>query len=170
MIARTGQIVPWKYLHEDPLCIHNIPSQLSHWWRASGQNSALAWRKPEERRQLINARMATADHDRQGQAAHRRYKSRPLGGKSVHKDIKRMYSLSSFIDRKNGCMNYSLPHWKRKRWQSVLLSRDPVYPVFHDIKSEMHCLLGLAPSISHLTSCNWVNLTVRVWASHSSHW
>ena len=32
-------------------------------------------RKPEERRRLkVNARMATVDHDRQGQAAHRRYK------------------------------------------------------------------------------------------------
>ena len=31
--------------------------------------------KPEERMTQVNARMATADHDRQGQAAHRQYKS-----------------------------------------------------------------------------------------------
>jgi len=35
------------------------------------QSTASAWRKPEERRWLKLARMATADHDRQGQAAHR---------------------------------------------------------------------------------------------------
>ena len=36
----------------------------------------------------VNARMATADHDRQGQAAHRQYKSRTVvefaSGKSMH--------------------------------------------------------------------------------------
>ena len=36
----------------------------------------------------VNARMATADHDRQGQVAHRRYKSRTViefaSGKSMH--------------------------------------------------------------------------------------
>ena len=45
--------------------------------------------KPEERRRLkFNARMATADHDRQGQAAHKQYKSRTVvefaSGKSKH--------------------------------------------------------------------------------------
>ena len=37
----------------------------------------------------VNARMATADHDRQGQAAHRQYKSSTVvefaSGKSMHK-------------------------------------------------------------------------------------
>ena len=36
----------------------------------------------------VNTRMATADHDRQGQAAHRQYKSRTVvelaSGKSMH--------------------------------------------------------------------------------------
>ena len=36
----------------------------------------------------VNARMATADHDRQGQGAHRQYKSRTVvefaSGKSMH--------------------------------------------------------------------------------------
>ena len=36
----------------------------------------------------VNTRMATADHDRQGQAAHRQYKSRTVvefaSGKSIH--------------------------------------------------------------------------------------
>ena len=35
--------------------------------------------KPEERRRLkFNARMAIADHDRQGQATHKQYKSRAV--------------------------------------------------------------------------------------------
>ena len=45
--------------------------------------------RPEERRRLMfNARMTTADHDRQGQAAQRQYKSRTVAefalGKSMH--------------------------------------------------------------------------------------
>ena len=45
--------------------------------------------KPEERRRLkFNACMATADHDRQGQAAHKQYKSHKVvefaSGKSKH--------------------------------------------------------------------------------------
>ena len=45
--------------------------------------------QPEERRRLkFNARMAIADHDRQGQATHKQYKSRAvaefISGKSKH--------------------------------------------------------------------------------------
>jgi len=47
----------------------------------------------------VNARMATADHDRQWQAAHRQYKSRTVvefaSGKSMH------IKLTLIIDRIN---------------------------------------------------------------------
>ena len=41
-----------------------------------GQSTASAWSPRNE----DNARMATADHDRQGQAAHRQYKLRTVAG------------------------------------------------------------------------------------------
>ena len=47
--------------------------------------------KPEEQRRpklMVNTRLATADHDRQGQATHRHYKSHTVveftSGKSMH--------------------------------------------------------------------------------------
>ena len=62
-----------------------------------------------------------------------------------------MCSLSSFIDPRNGCTKYCLPH-------SCLNSRPGdkfcCYPwlVYHDIKSAMHCSLRLALTmINHLT-------------------
>ena len=47
----------------------------------------------------VNARMATVDHDRQGQAAHRQCKSRTVvefaSGKSMHNDTHKREKFSS---------------------------------------------------------------------------
>ena len=59
-----------------------------------------------------------------------------------------MCTLSSFIDRRNDCTKYCL-HGTADGGKSCC------YPwlVCHDIKSAMHCLLRLAPTmINHLTS------------------
>jgi len=50
----------------------DMASPLSRQWRATAR--AQHWREGSPRNE-DNARMATADHDRQGQTAHRQYKS-----------------------------------------------------------------------------------------------
>ena len=92
----------------------------------------------------VNACMATVDHERQGQAAHRQYKSHTVvefaSGKSVHK-----------------------LHWPKKwlheLFLTTLMEQQTVtfccypWPVCHGIKSAMHCSLRLAATmINHLTS------------------
>ena len=42
------------------------------------QRASSAWKKPGAKMTQVNVHMATADHDRQGQTAHRQYKLRTI--------------------------------------------------------------------------------------------
>ena len=49
------------------------------------QSAASAWKEPGVKTTQVNACMATADHDRQGQAAHRQYKLHTIVEFAMHK-------------------------------------------------------------------------------------
>ena len=127
--------------HDGPLTVLT-PRRWIYWMQAQQRHEG----SPEQRWLKLNAHMATVDRGRQGQAAHTWYKSRTVvefaSGKAhacmidthlsardwAHNSVWSLvqacvYSLSSFIDRRNGCTKFCLPRsWNNRQWQILLLS------------------------------------------------
>ena len=121
--------------HNEPLTILT-PRRWICWIRVQQRHEG----SPEQRRLKLNAQ------GRQGQAPHTRYKSHTVvefaSGKAhacmidthlsardwAHNSVWSLvqacvYSLSSFIDRRNGCTKFCLPRsWNNRQWQILLLS------------------------------------------------
>ena len=119
----------------------------------------------------MNLLSATADHDRQGQAAHRRYRKithelSSLQVRAMHNNThkfrrfnswlhcevlsKRVCSCSSFLDQRSGCTEFCLPcSW----------NKSCCYPwPWQNIKSAVHAHSGLPPDDNHLSSYTYTCL------------